>query len=156
MKKYTSVRDLVSAPDAVKEALSLKRSQNIPAHYTKDKVLCLLFFNNSLRTRLSTELAGIKLGMKVMVMQIGENGWALEFEDGVIMNSTKAEHIKEAAAVVSQCADVIGIRSFPTLTDKGVDLSDQVLSAFVAQRQWRQKMRKRGRRERRPSKQARQ
>ncbi len=132
MKKYTSVRDLVSAPDAVKEALSLKQSQDIAKPYTKDKVLCLLFFNNSLRTRLSTELAGIKLGMKVMVMQIGESGWALEFEDGAIMNSTKAEHIKEAAAVVSQYADVIGIRSFPTLTDKEADINDRVMSAFVA------------------------
>ena len=73
MNKYTSVRDLVSAPDAVKEALSLKQSQDIAKPYTKDKVLCLLFFNNSLRTRLSTELAGVKLGMKVMVMQINTN-----------------------------------------------------------------------------------
>ena len=131
MIKYTSVSDLVNPQRAALEALSLKASDQLVSKATDGKVLCLLFFNNSLRTRLSTELAGIKLGMKVMVMQIGENGWALEFEDGVRMDSTKAEHIKEAAAVVSQYADVIGIRSFPTLTDKEADLSDRVNSAFV-------------------------
>jgi N-succinyl-L-ornithine transcarbamylase len=71
------------------------------------------------------------LDMKVMVMQISETGWALEFEDGVIMNADKAEHVKEAAAVVSQYADVIGIRAFPTLTDKEADLEERVLRAFA-------------------------
>ncbi|MDA0844141.1 MAG: acetylornithine carbamoyltransferase [Bacteroidetes bacterium] len=131
MKKYTTVTDLIDPLKAAVDALSLKASGQLVSPVTEGKVLCLLFFNNSLRTRLSTELAGIKLGMKVMVMQIGESGWALEFEDGVRMDSTKAEHIKEAAAVVSQYADIIGIRSFPTLTDKEADLSDRVISAFV-------------------------
>ena len=132
MKHFISINDLSEPRKAVLEALELKKKANqLDLSITRDKVLCLLFFNNSLRTRLSTERAAMYLGMKVMVMQISETGWALEFEDGVVMNADKAEHIKEAAAVVSQYADVIGIRSFPTLTDKAFDQEERVLTAFV-------------------------
>lgn len=132
MKHFISIKDLADPKRAVQTALALKKQgSNLDRSTTADKVLCLLFFNNSLRTRLSTERAAMYLGMKVMVMQISETGWALEFEDGVIMNADKAEHVKEAAAVVSQYADVIGIRAFPTLTDKEADLEEQVLRAFA-------------------------
>lgn len=132
MKHFISIKDLADPKRAVQTALALKKQgSNLDRSMTADKVLCLLFFNNSLRTRLSTERAGMYLGMKVMVMQISETGWALEFEDGVIMNADKAEHVKEAAAVVSQYADVIGIRAFPTLTDKEADLEERVLRAFA-------------------------
>ncbi|MGA0829686.1 MAG: acetylornithine carbamoyltransferase, partial [Flavobacteriaceae bacterium] len=132
MKHFISINDLSQPRQAVLKALELKKKANqLDLSITKDKVLCLLFFNNSLRTRLSTERAAMYLGMKVMVMQISETGWALEFEEGVMMNADKAEHVKEAAAVVSQYADVIGIRSFPTLTDKVADQEERVLSAFV-------------------------
>ena len=131
MKHFISIKDLADPKKAVQTALALKKQgSNLDRSMTTDKVLCLLFFNNSLRTRLSTERAAMYLGMKVMVMQISETGWALEFEDGVIMNADKAEHVKEAAAVVSQYADVIGIRAFPTLTDKEADLEERVLRAF--------------------------
>lgn len=131
MKHFISIKDLADPKKAVQTALALKKQgSNLDRSMTADKVLCLLFFNNSLRTRLSTERAAMYLGMKVMVMQISDTGWALEFEDGVIMNADKAEHVKEAAAVVSQYADVIGIRAFPTLTDKGADLEERVLRAF--------------------------
>lgn len=131
MKHFISIKDLADPKKAVQTALALKKQgSNLDCSMTADKVLCLLFFNNSLRTRLSTERAAMYLGMKVMVMQISDTGWALEFEDGVIMNADKAEHVKEAAAVVSQYADVIGIRAFPTLTDKGADLEERVLRAF--------------------------
>jgi N-succinyl-L-ornithine transcarbamylase len=132
MKHFISINDLSRPKQAVLEALELKRKvKQLDLSITKDKVLCLLFFNNSLRTRLSTERAAMYLGMKVMVMQISETGWALEFEDGAVMNADKAEHVKEAAAVVSQYADVIGIRAFPTLIDKAADQEERVLSAFV-------------------------
>lgn len=132
MKHFISIKDLADPKRAVLTALALKKQgSNLDRSMTADKVLCLLFFNNSLRTRLSTERAAMYLGMKVMVMQISETGWALEFEDGVIMNADKAEHVKEAAAVVSQYADVIGIRAFPTLTDKEADLEERVLRAFA-------------------------
>lgn len=132
MKHFISIKDLADPKRAVQTALALKKQgSNLDRSMTADKVLCLLFFNNSLRTRLSTERAGMYLGMKVMVMQISETGWALEFEDGAIMNADKAEHVKEAAAVVSQYADVIGIRAFPTLTDKEADLEERVLRAFA-------------------------
>jgi N-succinyl-L-ornithine transcarbamylase len=131
MKHFISIKDLADPKKAVQTALALKKQgSNLDRSMTADKVLCLLFFNNSLRTRLSTERAAMYLGMKVMVMQISDTGWALEFEDGVIMNADKAEHVKEAAAVVSQYADVIGIRAFPTLTDKEADLEERVLRAF--------------------------
>ena len=132
MKHFISIKDLADPKRAVQTALALKKQgSNLDRSMTADKVLCLLFFNNSLRTRLSTERAAMYLGMKVMVMQISETGWALEFEDGVIMNADKAEHVKEAAAVVSQYADVIGIRAFPTLSDKEADLEERVLRAFA-------------------------
>lgn len=132
MKHFISIKDLADPKRAVQTALALKKQgSNLDRSMTADKVVCLLFFNNSLRTRLSTERAAMYLGMKVMVMQISETGWALEFEDGVIMNADKAEHVKEAAAVVSQYADVIGIRAFPTLTDKEADLEERVLRAFA-------------------------
>ena len=103
MKHFISINDLSQPRQAVLKALELKKKANqIDLSITKDKVLCLLFFNNSLRTRLSTERAAMYLGMKVMVMRISETGWALEFEEGVVMNADKAEHVKEAAAVVSQ------------------------------------------------------
>ena len=132
MKHFISIKDLEDPVKAVRHALELKKQgDTLDTTGTSGKVLCLLFFNNSLRTRLSTERAAMYLGMKVMVMQISETGWALEFEDGVIMNADKAEHVKEAAAVVSQYADVIGIRAFPTLTDKEADLEERVLRAFA-------------------------
>ena len=132
MKHFISIKDLEDPIKAVHHALELKKQgDTLDTTGTSGKVLCLLFFNNSLRTRLSTERAAMYLGVKVMVMQISETGWALEFEDGVIMNADKAEHVKEAAAVVSQYADVIGIRAFPTLTDKEADLEERVLRAFA-------------------------
>ena len=92
--------------------------------------MVLLFFNPSLRTRLSTEKAGLNLGMQVISMN-ADNGWKIEFEDGAIMNGDTAEHVKEAAAVVSQYASIIGIRSFPSLVQREKDYQEEVISAFV-------------------------
>ncbi len=129
MKHYLSVNDINSPEVWVKEALEIK-SQPIQKEIGAGKTLGLLFFNNSLRTRLSTQKAAMNLGMESMVMNFNNEGWALEFEEGVIMNQGKSEHIKEAAQVISQYCDIIAIRAFPTLTDKEKDKAEEVLNGF--------------------------
>ena len=130
MKHYLNISDLPNVQQSVKDAITLKQAPFAHQALGKNKTVVLLFFNSSLRTRLSTEKAAHNLGMNVMVMNIS-NAWNLEFEDGTVMNLDKAEHIKEAAAVVSQYADIIAVRAFPTLTDKAKDESEYILSAFA-------------------------
>ncbi len=130
MKKFISVTDVKNIKKLVKQGLKLKQNPLRDKALGKDKTLVLLFFNPSLRTRLSTQKAGMNLGMNVIVMNANQ-GWKFEFEDGVIMNEDKAEHIKEAAKVISQYADIIGIRTFPTLTDKERDYQDFIINKFV-------------------------
>jgi len=131
MKNYVSIKNIDNLPQWVEEARCLKA--NPTAHKTlgKGKTICLLFFNNSLRTRLSTQKAAINLGMDVMVMNFGSEGWQLEFEDGVVMDQGKSEHIKEAAKVVSQFCDIVAIRAFASLTDKEKDEAEVVLNGFT-------------------------
>lgn len=130
MKHFLSINDINSLPDWVAEARELKNNPIAYRSLGNGKTLCLLFFNNSLRTRLSTQKAALNLGMKVMVMNFGSEGWQLEFEDGKIMDQGKAEHIKEAASVVSQFCDVVAIRAFASLSDKEQDEAELVLSGF--------------------------
>ncbi|MCB0580608.1 MAG: N-acetylornithine carbamoyltransferase [Phaeodactylibacter sp.] len=130
MKQFTSVHDVPNPETLVKEALALKQQpRGSLRHIGQNHTVALLFFNPSLRTRLSTQRAAIELGMSVMDYNAGQ-GWQLEFEDGAVMNLDKAEHIKEAAAVISQYADIIGIRTFPGLQDRERDYSDYVLRQF--------------------------
>lgn len=131
MKHYTTINDLASLEQTVKEALELKKDKLKYRTLGLDKTICLLFFNNSLRTRLSTQKAAQNLGMDVIVMNFGSEGWALEYEDGTIMDQGKSEHVKEAAQVVSQYADIIGIRAFAGLKDKEKDAAELVLNSFV-------------------------
>src|SRR5690606_41875126 len=97
----------------------------------KRKTLGLIFLNPSLRTRLSTQKAGLNLGMQVMVMNMGQEGWALETRDGVVMDGTTVEHIREAAAVIGQYCDVIGLRSFPSLKDRDEDYNEELFGKFT-------------------------
>ena len=130
MKQFTSVHDAPNPEALVKEALALKQQpRGSLRHIGQNHTVALLFFNPSLRTRLSTQKAAIELGMSVMDYNAGQ-GWQLEFEDGAVMNLDKAEHIKEAAAVISQYADIIGIRTFPGLQERERDYSDYVLRQF--------------------------
>lgn len=131
MKHFLNVHDVDDIDALVKEALYCKLNPRGDNALGKNKTLGLIFMNPSLRTRLSTQKAGINLGMDVMVMNFSGEGWALETEEGAIMNSDKAEHIKEAAAVVGQYCDIIGLRSFPSLKDKTLDYSDHVINEFV-------------------------
>lgn len=130
MKNYIGIDNIENLQELVQEALQLKKT-NTAASSGKNKTLGMLFFNPSLRTRLSTEKAGKLLGMEVMVMNVDKDGWALEFEDGAVMNSNKAEHIKEAAGVLSQYCDIIAVRAFPGLEDRKADETEQVISAFL-------------------------
>jgi len=131
MKHYLSIQDIDALPKWVEEARSLKANPRVHEGLGKGKTICLLFFNNSLRTRLSTQKAAMNLGMEVMVMNFGSEGWQLEFEDGAVMDQGKSEHIKEAAKVVSQFCDIVAIRAFASLTDKEKDKSEVVLNGFV-------------------------
>ncbi|WP_350289945.1 acetylornithine carbamoyltransferase [uncultured Croceitalea sp.] len=131
MKHYISINDLGNLQSAVKEAISLKKDPYAFEALGKQKTICLLFFNNSLRTRLSTQKAAINLGMKAMIMNFGSEGWQLAFEDGTVMNEGKSEHIKEAAQVVSQFADIIAIRAFAGLVNKEKDEAEVVLNGFI-------------------------
>jgi N-succinyl-L-ornithine transcarbamylase len=131
MKKFITVQDVPHPQALVQEAIQLKANPFAFDMLGKHKTLVMLFFNPSLRTRLSTEKAALNLGMSVMSMNATE-GWQLEFEDQVVMNSDKVEHIREAAGVISQYADIIGIRTFPTLSDRERDYADFVINRFVS------------------------
>tara|TARA_B110001450_G_scaffold70002_1_gene66300 strand:- start:2743 stop:3681 length:939 start_codon:yes stop_codon:yes gene_type:complete len=131
MKNYTSINDIEDINTWIEEAKEIKANPIANIELGKNKTLGLLFFNSSLRTRLSTQKAALNLGMNPIVMNVSGDAWGIEFQDGSIMNGNTAEHIKEAAAVVSQYCDVIAVRAFPTLTDKEKDESEHVLKSFI-------------------------
>lgn len=128
---FISLKDIDSLNKWVSEALKIKENPLKNKKLGENKTLGMLFFNPSLRTRLSTQKAALNLGMNVMVMNFTNEGWTLEFEDGAIMNQGASEHIKEAAEVVSQYCDVIAIRAFAELKDKEKDNSEVVISSFL-------------------------
>ncbi|MEJ5994013.1 acetylornithine carbamoyltransferase [Pedobacter sp. Du54] len=131
MKIFTSVHDVPSIKQFVNDALALKASPYAFQHLGKNKTLGLVFMNPSLRTRLSTQKAALNLGMNVMVMNLDKEGWALETQDGVVMNGATVEHIREAAAVMGQYCDILGLRSFPKLNNREEDYSEDFFTKFV-------------------------
>lgn len=131
MKNYVSITNIDSLPNWVDEAIEIKKNPKKYKNLGEDKTIVLLFFNNSLRTRLSTQKAAQNLGMEVIVMNFGSEGWTLEFTDGTVMDQGKSEHVKEAAQVVSQYCDVIGIRAFANLQDKEEDEAELVINGFI-------------------------
>lgn len=130
MKKYTTIADISNLSETIKDAILLKMDPFENSSLGKNKTLVMLFFNASLRTRLSTEKAAKNLGMNVMVLNVND-AWNLEFEDGTIMNANTSEHVKEAARVISQYGDIIAVRAFPTLSNKQKDESEYVLNSFI-------------------------
>ena len=130
MNQYLSIHDAPDLKSLANTALELKRDPNALYQLGQGKNLLLLFSNPSLRTRLSTELAGRNLGMSVTTMNLS-SGWNLQFEDGVTMNKDKAEHIKEAARVVSQYADILAFRSFPDFEDRDKDYQDYKINQLA-------------------------
>ncbi len=131
MKNFTSIKDVTDLIQLVNQAKAIKLDPFADKSLAKNKTLGLLFFNPSLRTRLSTQKAATNLGMNVMVMNLNNDGWTIEMEDGAIMNQGSQEHIKEAAGVISQYCDIIGIRSFASLKDKKQDYNETLLNKFI-------------------------
>lgn len=131
MKNYLTLEDIHNLQQAVNQVIALKKEPYSNEHLGKQKTLGMLFFNPSLRTRLSTQKAAQHLGLKTMVMNFSNEAWALEFEDGTKMSGLRSEHIKEAAAVVSQYCDMVAIRAFASLSDKNKDEEEQVLNNFA-------------------------
>ena len=131
MKKFTCVKDVTNIKSFLSLAQELKENPFKYNSLGKNKTLGLLFFNPSLRTRLSSQKAAMNLGMNVVVMNLNNDGWTIEFGDGTVMNQGTQEHIKEAAGVISQYCDIIGIRTFASLTNKEEDYQDAVLTKFI-------------------------
>ena len=131
MKQFTSVADAGNISELIREALTIKSNVQANADLGKGKTLALLFLNPSLRTRMSTQKAAYNLGMNVIVVNLDKDSWQIEFEDGALMNSNKSEHIKEAAGVVSQYCDIIGVRCFPGLVDRDKDYNEEILNSFL-------------------------
>lgn len=131
MRDFISIKDVISIDEMLTSAKSIKANPFEDSNIGKNKTMVLLFFNSSLRTRLSTQKAALNLGMHVIPMNLSE-GWGLEFEDGTVMNMDKAEHVREAAAVISQYADIIGIRTFAGLKDRELDYADRIIRQFTA------------------------
>ncbi len=131
MKNYFSIQDIDSLDHWVQEAIALKKDPIANKALGTDKTIGMLFFNPSLRTRLSTQKAALNLGMNVIVMNFNGEGWSLEYGDGTIMDQGTSEHVKEAAQVVSQYCDVLAIRAFAGLKDREDDYSEKVLHSFI-------------------------
>jgi N-succinyl-L-ornithine transcarbamylase len=131
MKNFTCVNDIGNLETAVKEALEVKKDKFKYETLGKNKTLLMLFFNNSLRTRLSTQKAAENLGMNVMVLDVNEGAWKLETQRGVIMDGDKPEHILEAIPVMASYCDMIGIRAFAKFENKAEDYNEILLNQFI-------------------------
>src|ERR1700744_496244 len=131
MKKFTSVHDVNDINALAASALALKKNPYAFQQLGKNKTIGLVFLNPSLRTRMSTQKAALNLGMNVMVLNMDKEGWALELKDGAVMNGSTVEHIREAAAVIGQYVDIIGVRSFPGLKDREEDYNEEIFNKFV-------------------------
>lgn len=131
MRYYTGVKDLGNLDEAVKEALEVKKNRFGYKHLGENKTLLMVFFNSSLRTRLSTQKAGMNLGMNTMVLDINQGAWKLETERGVVMDGDKSEHLLEAIPVMASYCDVIGVRSFARFESKEFDYQETIINQFI-------------------------
>ena len=131
MKTFTTVKDLGDLKGALKEAFEVKKDRFACQELGKNKTLLMVFFNSSLRTRLSTQKAAMNLGMNTMVLDINQGAWKLETERGVVMDGDKSEHILEAIPVMGSYCDIIGVRSFAQFENKQDDYSEKVLNQFI-------------------------
>ena len=131
MRHFTSVNDIGDLKAAVREALDIKTDRFKYNHLGRNKTLMMVFFNSSLRTRLSTQKAALNLGMNVIVLDINQGAWKLETERGVIMDGDRPEHILEAIPVMGSYCDVIGVRSFARFENKSDDYNEVILNQFI-------------------------
>ncbi len=130
MKNFVSVNDIEHPHQLVQEVLEVKNN-SLHSDEGKNKTLGLIFFNRSLRTRLSTHKAAVNLGMDVIVMNIASDTWDIEFEDGSVMDGSSQEHIKDAVKVISGYCDIIGVRTFAGLTNRREDYEEKIMSQFL-------------------------
>jgi len=130
MNHFTSVKDVTNLSNLTNKALEFRQNPHAYQHLGVGKTLGLIFFNPSLRTRISMQKAAQLLGLSVIVMNIGSEGWKLEFEEGTVMDGPNAEHVKDAAAVMGQYCNIIGIRAFASLNDAQADYQEKILTAF--------------------------
>lgn len=131
MRNFISVKDIGNLDVAVKEALEIKANRYKFCELGRNKTLMMVFFNSSLRTRLSTQKAALNLGMNVIILDINQGAWKLETERGVIMDGDKPEHILEAIPVMGSYCDVIGVRSFARFENKADDYNEVILNQFI-------------------------
>lgn len=128
---FINVNDIGPLDRAVAEALEVKRDRYAFQHLGRNKTLLMIFFNNSLRTRLSTQKAAMNLGMNVIVLDVNQGAWKLETERGVIMDGDKSEHLLEAIPVMASYCDIIGVRSFARFESKADDYNEIILNQFI-------------------------
>jgi len=131
MKSFFHVADIGDLSEALREARMLKANPFGFKNLGENRTMMIVFFNSSLRTRLSTQKAALNLGMSPIVLNIGQDSWKLETELGVVMDSDKSEHLREAIPVMASYCDIIGVRSFAGLTDREFDYAETILNQFV-------------------------
>lgn len=131
MRNFTSVNDIESIKRAIENAKYVKENPFADQHLGKNKTIMLIFFNSSLRTRLSTQKAALNLGMNAIVLDINQGAWKLETERGVIMDGDKSEHILEAIPVIGSYCDIIGVRSFAKFEKKSDDYEEVIINQFI-------------------------
>lgn len=131
MRTFFHANDLGDLGQALQEARQVKADRYAYQHLGKNKTLLMIFFNNSLRTRLSTQKAAMNLGMNVIVLDVNAGAWKLETERGVIMDGDKSEHLLEAIPVMGSYCDIIAVRSFAGLADREFDYAETIVHQFV-------------------------
>lgn len=131
MKQFISVHDVKDINALVQKALDYKADPFKDKSIGTNKRIGCLFLNPSMRTRLSTQIAAQNLGMEAIVFNVGADGWALEFEEGAVMNGTTVEHVKDAAPIMGKYFDILAIRTFPSLKDREEDYSEQYIRQFI-------------------------
>ena len=131
MKSFFHVSDIGDLKTALEEAREVTQNPFAWKHLGENKTIMLVFFNSSLRTRLSSQKAALNLGMNPIVLNIGSDSWKLETEMGVVMDGDKSEHLREAIPVMASYCDIIGVRSFAGLSDREFDYAETVLSQFI-------------------------
>ncbi|MCU4163101.1 N-acetylornithine carbamoyltransferase [Carboxylicivirga caseinilyticus] len=131
MRRYLTVDDIGDLSQALKEAAEVKKNPYAWDTLGKNKTIVMIFFNSSLRTRLSTQKAAMNLGMNVIVLDVNNDGWKLETEFGVVMDGDKPEHLREAVPVIGRYCDIIAVRSFASFEDKNADYEERILNQFI-------------------------
>ncbi|MBQ5416709.1 MAG: hypothetical protein IIU23_05920 [Bacteroidales bacterium] len=131
MKSFFHVQDIGNLSKALEEAKQVKATPFAWQHLGKNKTIILVFFNSSLRTRLSSQKAALNLGLDPIVLNVNGDSWKLETRMGVVMDGDKSEHLREAIPVIGSYCDLIGVRSFAGLTDKEFDYNETILKQFI-------------------------